>query len=235
MLFAAGLGTRLRPLTAHTPKPLIQVGGRALLDYALENFVAGDCERIVVNTHYLSEQLLTHVTRHPASAKVCISHEDPVLGTGGGIVKALPLLGKGPFFSANSDTVWLDGARPALVRLRAAFDPERMDALLLLHPLERAVGYSGPGNFALAEDGQLLRTGALPFVFTGLQVLHPRLFAGCAAKPWSLRDLYRAAEDARGRLSRMYGLVHEGDWLHVGTPRELAQAEAFLARLRSAP
>jgi MurNAc alpha-1-phosphate uridylyltransferase len=229
MLFAAGLGTRMGALTANTPKPMIQVAGRPLLDYGIRHFEAFGCTRVVINTHYLAEQVHEHVATLSTRAELCISFEDPILETGGGIVKALPLLGEGPFFSANSDTIWLDGTEPALARLAAAFDAELMDALLLLHPLERAVGYRGPGNFALAEDASLLRSADAPYVFTGLQVLHPRLFGGLAPEPFSLRELYRRAEDARGHLVRMFGLVHDGDWLHVGTPEELAEAEGFLS------
>jgi MurNAc alpha-1-phosphate uridylyltransferase len=231
MLFAAGLGTRMLPLTRSTPKPLVKVAGKALLDHALECFAAAGVARVVVNTHHLADQLEAHVAAHPGSGpELCISHEDVLLETGGGIVKALPLLGGAPFVSANADAIWLDRGTPALARLAAAFDAEKMDALLLLHPLERAVGYSGPGNFALGDDGQLQRALYAPHVFTGVQVLHPRLFAGRKAEPWSLRELYNAAERADGRLARMYGLVHDGDWLHVGTPGELAEAESFLAR-----
>jgi MurNAc alpha-1-phosphate uridylyltransferase len=185
--------------------------------------------RVVVNTHHLADQLEAHVTAEARSYELCISHESVLLETGGGIARALPLLGREPFVSANADAIWMDGEKPALARLAEAFDAERMDALLLLQPLERAVGYSGPGNFALTDDGQLQRTMYAPHVFTGVQVLHPRLFAGRKAEPWSLRELYNAAERADGKLARMYGLVHDGDWIHVGSPEELAEAEAFLA------
>ena len=230
MLFAAGLGTRMRPLTLSTPKPLVHVGGRPLLDYAIQRFAAFGVSRIVINTHHLAEQVEAHVRAYPCSAELCLSREDPVLETGGGIVQALSLLGDAPFFSANSDTIWVDGLEPALSRLARAYDPERMDALLLLHPRDKAIGYSGPGNFALTEQGQLIRSADSPHVFTGLQVLHPRLFTGRRAEPFSLRDLYAAAEGARGILSRMFGLLHDGDWVHVGTLEELAQAEAYFAR-----
>jgi MurNAc alpha-1-phosphate uridylyltransferase len=229
MLFAAGLGTRLRPLTDRTPKPLVEVAGKPLLDYALDRFEAAGVTRIVVNTHHLAEQVETHVRSRKSRAELCLSREEPVLETGGGVVKALPLLGDAPFFSANSDTIWVDGSESALARLARAYDPERMDALLLLHPRDTAIGYSGPGNFALLADGQLARTSEAPYVFTGLQVLHPRLFAGRRAEPFSVRDLYLAAEGARGALSRMFGLLHDGDWIHVGTMDELREAEHYFA------
>lgn len=229
MVFAAGLGTRLRPLTDHTPKPLIEVGGRAMLDHTIERFAAAGITELVVNTHYLGEQVEAHVRARFPALDIEISREDPILETGGGIVKVLSFFRDQPFFSANSDTIWIDGKVPALTRLAEAFDPARMDALLLLHPLERAIGYRGPGNFDLADDGSLVRSERAPFVFTGLQILSPALFAGRKAEPFSLRELYRAAEDSRGFLHRMHGLVHDGDWVHVGSPEELAEANAFFA------
>lgn len=233
MVFAAGLGTRLRPLTERVPKPLVEVGGKPLLDHVITRFAAAGCARVVVNTHHLAEQVEAHLAGRAFGLEVRISREDPVLETGGGIMKALPLLGAAPFFSANSDTVWIDRATPALERLRVAFDGERMDALLLLHPLERAIGYAGPGNFDVTADGQLVRGARVPYVFTGVQVLHPRLFHGRRVQPFSLRELYRAAEAHDGRLSRMFGVVHDGDWVHVGTLDELAAAEAFFRALKS--
>lgn len=235
MVFAAGLGTRLKPLTLHTPKPLVKVGGAAMLDHTVARFAEAGVRQIVINTHHLAEQVEAHVrSRYPA-LDVTLSHEDPVLETGGGIVKVLSYFENAPFFSANSDTIWIDRDTPALQRLASAFDPERMDALLLLHPLERAIGYRGPGNFALADDGVLMRGPAAPYVFTGLQILHPRLFRERKVEPFSLRELYLAAEAEDGRLSRMHGIVHTGDWVHVGTPEELAEANAFFATRESSP
>jgi MurNAc alpha-1-phosphate uridylyltransferase len=241
MLFAAGHGTRMRPLTDATPKPLIALRGRALLDYNLQHFLDFGCERVVINTHYLADQVADHVARwrveaagaaraqHVAS-ELCISHESELLETGGGIVKALPLLGSEPFFSANADSFWIDGAEPALARMSAHFDAARMDALLLLVPRARSVGYQGPGDFDLdPAHGALIRHGARPYVFSGLHLFHPRLFAGRAVAPFSLRELYRGAEGSDGRLARFHGLVHDGDWVHVGTPAELAAAERHLA------
>jgi MurNAc alpha-1-phosphate uridylyltransferase len=233
MLFAAGLGTRMGELTRVRPKPLVEVGGKALLDYALEGFERAGLERVVVNSHYLGEQLAAHLALRASRSEIVLSPEPTLLETGGGVVQALPLLGDAPFFSANSDVILLDGPTPALERLRQAFDPERHDALLLLHPLDRAIGYSGPGNFDLSADGELVRSASPRFVFTGLQILQPKLFAGRQAIPFSLRELYLAAERPDGRLARIGGLVHDGDWLHVGTPSELRTAEAFLLRSRT--
>ncbi len=229
MVFAAGLGTRLRPLTDHTPKPLIEVGGRAMLDHTIERFAAASITELVVNTHHLGEQVEAHVRATFPALKIEISREDPILETGGGIVKVLSFFQNRPFFSANSDTIWIDADVPALSRLAEAFDPARMDALLLLHPLERAIAYRGPGDFDLAADGGLVRAQGARYVFTGLQILSPTLFAARTAEPFSLSELYRAARGSDGRLHRMYGLVHEGDWVHVGSPDELAEANAFFA------
>jgi MurNAc alpha-1-phosphate uridylyltransferase len=229
MLFAAGLGTRLRPLTERVPKPLIPIGGRPLLDYNLDSFISFGVELVVINTHYLANQIAEHVARRaPEVTQLRLSHEPLLLETGGGIVQALPLLGPDPFFSANSDAFWIDGDEPALARMCQHFDPGRMDALLLLVPSARAFGYRGGADFSLGPDGQLRRGPGANLIFTGLQILHPRLFAGRSAVPFSLRELYRAAEQADGRLARMHGLVHDGDWVHVGSPAELADAERYL-------
>jgi len=229
MLFAAGLGTRMRPLTEHTPKALIELSGKPLLDYALARFEAAGVARVVVNTHHLAEQIAAFLARRESRMELVRSHEEQLLDTGGGAVKALPWLGSEPFFTANMDTLWFDGATPALERLRAAFDPARMDALLLLQPLERTVGYGGKGDFGLGPAGELTRGGARPFVATGLQALHPRALAGRACMPFSMREIWFAGERPDGSLARVHGLVHDGDWLHVGTPAELAAAEQFLS------
>lgn len=230
MVFAAGLGTRMGELTRARPKPLVPVLGKPLLDYALAPFERIGCARIVVNTHYLGDQIAAYLADRASPAELCLSPEEVRLETGGGIVQALSLLGDAPFFSANSDAFLLDGPTPALERLSSAFDAARFDAMLLLHPLERAVGYTGPGNFELTEAGCLARSERPQFVFTGVQILHPRLFAGRTATPFSLRELYQAAEGTDGVLRRIGGIVHDGDWVHVGTPEELARAEAFLAQ-----
>ncbi len=229
MLFAAGLGTRMRPLTEHTPKALIALRGKPLLDYALERFEAAGCERVVVNTHHLAAQVEAHLAAHLSRLEILCSREEVLLETGGGLVKALPLLGAEPFFTANLDTLWFDGPVPALARLRQAFDAQAMDSLLLLQPLERTVGYAGKGDFGLSASGELTRGRERPYVATGLSVLHPRTLAGRAAEPFSLRDVWFAPQRADGSLARIFGLVHDGDWLHVGTPGELAAAERFLA------
>jgi MurNAc alpha-1-phosphate uridylyltransferase len=230
MLFAAGLGTRMRPLTSRMPKALVEVSGKPLIDHALARFGEAGLERVVVNTHHFAERTRAHLERRSDSFELCVSHEPELLETGGGIVRALPLLGEAPFFSANADAIWLDGpTKPALERMAQHFDEERFDALLLLHPRELAIGYRGAGNFDLAADGTLRCTSSPAFVFTGVQILHPRLFATRAATPFSLRELYVAAQGPDGALARMAGLVHDGDFLHVGTPAERDEANAFFA------
>lgn len=233
MVFAAGLGTRMRPLSAHTPKPLIRLQGRPLLDHALERFEAAGIERVVVNTHHLALQIQAHLAHRPARTEVVVSHEEQLLETGGGLVKALPLLGDEPFYTANMDTLWIDGKTPALERLRRAYDPARMDTLLLLQPRSRTVGYTGPGDFGLNAAGELTRGSERPYVATGLQVLHPRVLTGRSVTRFSLAEIWLASPRPDGSLPHRHGLVHDGDWLHIGTPSELAAAEQFLARKSS--
>lgn len=233
MLFAAGLGTRMRPLTEHTPKALIQLADKALIDYALERFEAAGVERVVINTHHLAPQIARHLAQRASRVEILQSHEPVLLETGGGLVKALPLLGTEPLFTANLDTLWLDGDTPALERLRRAYDPTQMDALLLLQPRARTVGYGGGGDFGLNAAGELTRVGERPYVFTGLEVLHPRLLAGCVVEPFSLLKVWFAAQRPDGSLRRIHGMVHDGDWLHVGTPAELAEAQRHMASRRA--
>ncbi|MBY0406129.1 MAG: nucleotidyltransferase family protein, partial [Rickettsiales bacterium] len=224
MVLAAGLGTRMRPITLTTPKPLVKVAGISLLDRVLDWLAASGINDVVVNTHYLAEQVEQAVsTRNQPRVSISPEH-DQLLETGGGIARALPLLGGAPFLSANSDTLCMDGATPAITRLCAAWDDAQMDALLLLHPVEKAVGYEGKGDFFL-EAGMLTRRGeraSAPYVFTGVQILHPRLFSGAPTGAFSMNALYDK------NLARVRGLVHDGAWLHVGDPAGLKQAEDWL-------
>lgn len=226
MVLAAGLGTRMRPLTDDRPKPLVTLAGRTLLDWAVDRFAAAGLDRIVVNTHYKADMIKAHLA---GRSGVVLSHEDERLETGGGVKKALPDLGGGAFYVCNSDAVWLDGATPALDRLGDAWDGARMDALLLMQPVGDTVGYDGSGDYFCRADGTLQRRGeaqSAPYVFAGLQILHARLFEGAPEGPFSLNILYDKA-NAAGRL---FGLEHDGGWLHVGTPEGLGDAEAALAR-----
>ena len=233
MVLAAGLGLRMRPLTDTLPKPLIPVAGRCMLDRALDQLTTAGVARRVVNTHYLGHKVAEHLqARRQAAgseAEIALSHEPDLLDTGGGVVKALPLLGSAPFFVINGDILWRDGAEPALRRLAAAWNDERMDALLLIHPRETAIGYDGPGDFDLAPDGVLTRRAnpTAPFVFTGVQILHPRLLAGSPPGAFSLNKLY----DRAAATGRLHGIVHTGQWFHIGTPDGLRLAEERLRAL----
>lgn len=227
MVLAAGLGVRMRPLTDTRPKPLVEVAGKALLDHVLDRLTDAGVARAVVNAHYLGEQIIAH-TKNRARPAITISDERGLLlGTGGGVVKALPALGDAPFFHINSDTIWIDGVRPNLVRLAESFDPARMDALLLLAPTTGSVGYAGRGDFTMASDGTLRRCGereVAPFVYAGAAILSPALFKDAPQGEFSLTTLFERAA-AEGRL---YGLRLEGLWMHVGTPEAIAAAEAAI-------
>ncbi len=227
IVLAAGLGTRMRAFNGQIPKPLVKVGGRPLIDYVLDRLAAAGVERAVVNVHHLADQIERHLAarRRP---KIVISDErDELLGTAGGIVKALPELGEEPFFLVNSDTVWIDGVKSNLTGLAAAFDPERMDGLLLLAATALSIGYSGRGDFNMAADGRLARRGereVVPFVYAGAAILTPRFFAGVPAGPSSMSPLFDRAIEA----DRLCGLRLEGLWMHVGTPEAVAAAEAAI-------
>lgn len=228
MVLAAGLGTRMRPLTDHVPKPMVPVAGRSLIDRVLDWAAVSGVKNAVVNTHYLAPMLQAHLSQRSGKPSITISHEEVLLETGGGIVKALPHLGSAPFFSANSDTLCIDGASPALARLAAQWDDARYDALLLLHPANKAIGYEGKGDFSLTADGKPRRRGdaaSAPFVFTGVQLLHPRYFAHAPEGAFSMNVLYNRGISADGVLDRVGALVHDGEWLHIGDPKGLAQAE----------
>ncbi|NBX02810.1 MAG: nucleotidyltransferase family protein [Alphaproteobacteria bacterium] len=227
MVLAAGLGTRMRPLTDVMPKPLVPVAGKPLIDRTLDFLAGAGVTDAVVNSFYKAEMLEAYLAKRTAAPRITISREEELLETGGGIKKALPLLGGKPFFIANSDVICIDGKTPALHRLQAAWDDARMDVLLLLHPVASAVGYDGKGDFFLREDGTPRRRTAdetAPYVFTGVQILHPRLFADSPDGAFSLNVLFNRALEAR----RIATLVHDGKWLHVGDPAGVAAAEAEL-------
>lgn len=217
MVFAAGRGTRMGPLTASRPKPLIDVSGRSLLDHALDLVEAVAARPVVVNSHYLADQVAGHL----AGRDIQISHEPRLLETGGGLRNALPLLGGGPVFTLNSDAVWA-GPNP-LARLLDAWDPQRMDALLMCLAPERALGHTGPGDFLQDEAGRLRRGAGL--VYAGAQILDPRLLDDIEEDAFSLNRAWDAAI-ARNRL---YGVVHQGLWCDVGQPASLNLAEGLLA------
>jgi MurNAc alpha-1-phosphate uridylyltransferase len=228
MVLAAGLGTRMRPYNGHIPKPLVTVGGKSLIDYGLDRLAEAGVERAVVNVHHLADLLEKHLAprQHP---QIVISDErTELLGTGGGIVKALPQLGSAPFFLVNSDTLWLDGVRPNFERLGEAFKPETMDALLLLAPTAGSIGYSGRGDYMMLPDGRLQRRTEreiAPFIYAGSAILSPALFADAPKSAFGLTALF----DRAGENGRLFGLRLEGVWMHVGTPEAVAAADAALA------
>ncbi len=223
MLLAAGRGKRMRALTEARPKPLIVVAGKPLIDHGLDALAAAGVARVVVNLWYHADMLATHLaTRaHPA---VELLRERELLETGGGVAGALPRLGADAFFVVNSDVLWREAGRPALARLAEAWRDDAMDALLLVVPRARAVGYDGRGDFDLDSRGRLSRraaAGTAEQVFTGLQILHPRLFASAPEGAFSLNLLYDRALAA----GRLYGIEHAGEWFHVGTPEGRDEAE----------
>ena len=227
MVLAAGLGTRLKPVTDTLPKALVQVDNRALIDHALDRLEAVGVGEVVVNTHYLAEQLQAHLSGRK-SPVLQISHEDDLLDTGGGIAKALPLLGDDPFLAVNADAFWLNGPYDALQRMAHTWDDDTMDGLLLLHSTVEAYGYTGLGDFcAPLGDGVLTRRlegEVSPWLFTGIQMLHPRLFKTAPDGAFSLNLLYDRAIES----GRMLGVVHDGEWFHVGTPQGLEEAETYM-------
>jgi len=229
MVLAAGLGQRMRPITDKMPKPLVQLRGEAMLDTILDRLQAHGIAKAVVNLHYLGQMIVDHLQDRKKPA-VVFSQEDDLLETGGGVKKALPLLGETPFFVLNGDVCWLDGIVPALERLAAAWDEAQMDALLLLHPTVSAFGYEGIGDYFMDPDGRLRRRQErqiAPFIYAGIQILHPRLFEGAPEGSFSLNKLYDKAQEA----GRLWGLRHDGEWYHVGTPAELRAVEDALHHL----
>ena len=227
MLLAAGLGRRMRPLTATAPKPLIEVHGKALIDHALDRLAEAGVETAVVNVHYLADLLEAHLARRSRPAIIVSDERDALLDTGGGMRKALGHFGGAPFFLMNTDGIWLEGARPNLARLAEAWDAARMDALLLLAPTATSVGYDGVGDFVMSPEGRLSRRAEreiAPFVYAGVAILHPRLFADSPDGAFSLNMLFdRAIEQ-----ERLWGLRLDGLWMHVGTPAAIKEAEATI-------
>jgi N-acetyl-alpha-D-muramate 1-phosphate uridylyltransferase len=229
MVLAAGLGVRMRPLTDKMPKPLVRVAGSALLDHVLDKLGEAAVTEAVVNVHYLPDQIIDH-TKGRTRPRVIISDErDQVLGTGGAVVKALPLLGKAPFFHVNADTMWIDGVRPNLARLAETFDAARMDILLLMAPTASSIGYGGRGDYSMLADGALRKrreNQVVPFVYAGAAIMSPSLFADAPTGEFSLTRMF----DRANEQERLFGLRLDGVWMHVGTPDAVQAAEqAFLA------
>lgn len=229
MVFAAGLGTRMRPLSDVTPKPLIKVAGKPLIDHMLDRFAVAGVETAIVNVHHLAGQIVAHLADRKAP-KILISDErETLLDQGGGIAKALPLLGPEPFFLANTDAFWVEGPADNLRRLAAAWDPYEMDILLLVAAVTASVGVEAPGDFKMAPDGRLARRGEreiAPFVYTGVAIIKPALFESEKREIFPLAPFFFDAAK-RGRL---YGQRLDGLWLHVGTPQAIEEAERKIAR-----
>jgi N-acetyl-alpha-D-muramate 1-phosphate uridylyltransferase len=227
MVLAAGRGVRMRPLTDRIPKPLVAVAGKPLIDRVLDRLAEAGVETAVVNVHHLAHMIEQYLAGREKPKIVISDERSELLDTGGGVVKALPILGDAPFFHLNSDNIWIDGVKCNLRRLAETFDPARMDALLLLAATSTSVGYAGRGDFTMAADGRLVRRHereVAPFVYAGVAILNPALFSTAPSGAFSLNLLFDRAIEA----GRLYGLRLEGVWMHVGTPEAVAAAEAAI-------
>ncbi len=224
MVFAAGRGERMRPITETLPKPLVEVAGRALIDHCLDRFAKDGVERAVVNVHWLADRIEKHLASRQRPSIVISDERAKLLDQGGGIRKAAPLIGREPFFVCNTDAFWVEGPRSNLARLAAHFDPEAMDAILLVAASAGSVGVDWPGDFTLTSDGRLRKRQerqVAPFVYTGVGIIKPELFYGIEDEVFRLAPLFfRAAEQGR-----LFGIRLDGLWLHVGRPEAIAEAE----------
>lgn len=224
MVLAAGRGKRMRPITATTPKPLVEVLGRSLIDRVFDRLTEAGVETAVVNVHYLADLVEVHVEKRRDLQVIVSDERDQLLDTGGGVVKALPHLGSDPFYHLNSDSIWVEGVSANLPALARSWDGDRMDGLLLLAPTVGSVGYSGVGDFEMAGDGSLTRRRertVAPFVYAGAAIFKPAIFADRPLAPFSLNSVF---DELIGK-GRLHGVRLEGTWLHVGTPESIRQAE----------
>jgi MurNAc alpha-1-phosphate uridylyltransferase len=229
MVFAAGLGTRMRPITDTLPKPLVKVGGRALIDRCLDRLAESGVERAIVNVHWLADQIEAHLAKRRAPTIIISDERSKLLDQGGGIKRALPLIGAEPFLICNTDAFWIEGPRSNIARLAQSFDPETMDILLLVATCAGAVGVDWPGDFGMAHDGRLEPRDprhVAPFVYTGVGILKPELFTRETAEVFRLAPFFHAAA-AKGRL---YGVRLDGLWVHVGRPETVGEAEIAVDR-----
>jgi MurNAc alpha-1-phosphate uridylyltransferase len=228
MVLAAGFGKRMHPMSAKLPKPLVEAGGRALIDRCLDGLAAAGIETAIVNVHYLADLVEAHLSTRAAPRVIISDERSEILETGGGVMKALPLLGREPFVLRNADSFWMEGVRGNLKWLTSAWDDRAMDALLLLAPTVGAIGYSGRGDFFLEKDGRLARRAersVAPFAYAGAAILHPRLFEEAPRGAFSLNILFDRAIAA----GRLFGVRLDGIWINVETPAALAAAENALA------
>lgn len=230
MVMAAGLGTRMRPLTNDRPKPLVEVRGKALIDHAIDRLVVAGVTMIVVNAHYMADMLKAHLARRK-DVEIRVSDEhDELLGTGGGILRALPNFEDEPFFVHNSDSVWVEGLGHALDRMQERWNADEMDALLLMASMVTALGFEGTGDFNMDSQGHLSRVPpqrVSPYAYPGVQIVHPRLFEHAKEASFSTNRLWDIAIE-NGRL---YGLRLDGVWIHVGTPEAVREADDYLSDL----
>jgi N-acetyl-alpha-D-muramate 1-phosphate uridylyltransferase len=228
MIMAAGKGTRMMPLTANKPKPLVEVGGEKLLDHVLDHLRAAGVGQLVVNVHYLADQVENHLSDHAADFDVTVSDERALLrDTGGGLVQAKALIASDPFICVNADNIWTDGDESAFVRLAEAWDDEAMDVLMLVVPFERAGNTQGTGDFDLGADGRLSRDGPKrqrPFVWTGIQMMSKRIVVDPPQDVFSTNVFW----DRGIAAGRCFGLVHDGLWFDVGYPEAISATEAAL-------
>jgi N-acetyl-alpha-D-muramate 1-phosphate uridylyltransferase len=226
MVLAAGLGTRMRPLTQTTAKPLLTLGGRTLLDHALDHLVNAEVETVAVNAHWQADAVAAHLIRRPPPPRTVLLREERLLETGGGVRAALAVLGSDPFFVVNGDAFWLNGPVSALVRLARAFD-DAADGVLLVHRTSHVHADVGLGDFAVDKWGMPRRRKereVVPYIFAGVQLIHPRLLVGMPEGPFSMNRAWDAAL-AKGRLR---AVVHDGLWFHLSTPPDLVEAEQIL-------
>lgn len=223
MILAAGLGTRMRPLTNDKPKALVDVCGKPLLAHIMEKLQTFGITDYIVNTHYKKDVLLEYLETLNG-VNIHSSTEETILETGGGILKALPLMENKPFIAINCDSLWLDSTPSLLEKLTATWNPDTMDALLALYPLAKMPDFGAEGDFSLLPTGQLSRRG--DYVYMGVQILHPRLFTNAPAGAFSLNVLYNQAVTA----GRLYGIVHEGTWFHISTPHDVTATEHILCK-----
>jgi MurNAc alpha-1-phosphate uridylyltransferase len=229
MLLAAGLGTRMRPITDHTPKPLVEVGGKALIDWTIDPLANAGVNRVVVNIHHLADKMRRHLEQRQTPPVIISDETAALLDTGGGIVKALPLLGDAPFFVCNCDGILIDapGKPGAFQKLIAAWNPAQLDVLMLVHPMQKAHGFDGAGDFFVSDTGNMIRRGKsarAPFVYAGAWIVHPRVFANEPPVAFSANKIWDRAIAA----NRMKAVVHDGDWYHVGTPDAVSETALLL-------
>lgn len=232
IVLAAGLGKRMRPITDTLPKPLVAIGGKTMLDHALDRLAEAGVERAVVNVHHLPERIEQHLAARQRPQIIISDERSLLLETGGGAKKALPELGTAPFFSVNADSLWSENGVSNLSAMAEAWDPARMDLLLLLSEREGSVGFDGAGDFFRDGEGRLTRRGkatGAPFVYAGVAIIKPELFADTPEGSFSFNLLFDRAITA----GRLFGHELDGRWLHVGTPEAIPLAEVAYAAHRA--